>query len=117
MSKQPEALTLADRLDAMSDSMDMGRPAVNDDRRQAAAELRRLHSLNAELVDALANLLLRDERNTCQHENTHRGGGIWEICDDCGAKWADDRGGKPEWKDPAEWISARAAIAKAEAQQ
>ena len=56
MSKQPEALTLADRLDAMSDSMDMGRPAVNDDRRQAAAELRRLHSLNAELVDALERI-------------------------------------------------------------
>ena len=53
MSKQPKALELASRLDAMSDSMDMGRPAVNDDRRQAAAELRRLHSLNAELVDAL----------------------------------------------------------------
>ena len=33
--------------------------------------------------------------NTCLHESTHRGGAIWEICDDCGAKWADDRGGKP----------------------
>jgi len=39
-------------------------------------------------------------RNTCFHESTHRGGAIWEICDDCGEKWADDRGGKPEFKLP-----------------
>ncbi len=29
----------------------------------------------------------------CFHENTHRGGVLWTICDDCGQKWADDRGG------------------------
>ena len=33
--------------------------------------------------------------NTCLHEDTHRGGVIWEICSSCGAKWADDEGGKP----------------------
>lgn len=33
---------------------------------------------------------------TCLHENTHRGGVLWEICDDCGMKWADDEGGKPD---------------------
>ena len=38
--------------------------------------------------------------NTCFHEYTHRGGAIWEICDDCGEKWADDRGGKPKFKLP-----------------
>ena len=32
----------------------------------------------------------------CCHEDTHRGGAIWEICDHCGMKWADDEGGKPE---------------------
>lgn len=31
--------------------------------------------------------------NRCTHEETHRGGAIWTICDDCGEKWADDRGG------------------------
>ena len=51
MSEQPNALRLAERLDSMSDSMDMGRPPINDDRRLAAAELRRLHSLNAELLE------------------------------------------------------------------
>jgi hypothetical protein len=34
-------------------------------------------------------------RNYCLHEETHRGGTIWEICDSCGAKWADDEGGMP----------------------
>lgn len=29
----------------------------------------------------------------CLHESRHRGGVIWEICDDCGAKWTDDEGG------------------------
>ena len=66
----------------------------------------------AELVEALQALLKRDERNTCQHEETHRGGVLWEICDACGAQWADDRGGKPEWQDPPEWVNARAVLAK-----
>jgi hypothetical protein len=62
------------------------------------------------LREALKRLLDRDERNTCQHEDTHRGGFLWEICDSCGAKWADDEGGKPQWRDPPEWIEARAAL-------
>jgi hypothetical protein len=65
---------------------------------------------NARLREALKNLLDRDERNTCQHEETHRGGFLWEICDVCGAKWADDMGGKTEWKDPPEWVAARDAL-------
>lgn len=32
-------------------------------------------------------------REQCNHESRHRGGAIWEICDDCDMKWADDRGG------------------------
>lgn len=48
-----------------------------------------------ELADSLLALLKYAERNTCIHEETHRGGAIWEICDSCGMKWADDRGGKP----------------------
>jgi hypothetical protein len=49
-------------------------------------------------------------RNSCTHENTYRGGTIWETCGDCGAMWADDKGGKPEWVDPPEWDIARAAL-------
>lgn len=65
-----------------------------------------------ECAEALQALLRRDERNTCQHDTTHRGGAQWEICDLCGAQWADDEGGRPKWKDPQEWIVARAALAK-----
>ncbi len=36
------------------------------------------------------------EKRTCLHEDTYRGGAIWEICSDCGMKWADDEGGKPK---------------------
>lgn len=74
------------------------------------AEIDRLKAENERMLEALKKLLDRDERNTCQHENTKRGGFIWTICEDCGAQWADDRGGKPQWKDPDEWAIARAAI-------
>ena len=67
-----------------------------------------------ELHDVLSALLKRDMRNTCVHDETHRGGTLWEICDQCGAKWADDQGGRPEWKDPDEWGKAQDALAKAQ---
>lgn len=59
------------------------------------------------LEDAIRALLRRDELNTCRHEETYRAGSLWEICHSCGAKWADDEGGKPAWKDPPEWVKAR----------
>lgn len=43
----------------------------------------------------LMSVLEYAECETCLHEDTHRGGAIWEICDSCGFKWADDEGGKP----------------------
>ncbi len=48
------------------------------------------------LVLHLRSVLEYAERETCTHEETHRGGSIWEICDFCGKKWADDEGGKPD---------------------
>jgi hypothetical protein len=63
-----------------------------------------------EVREALASLLRRDESNTCPHEETHRGGCIWEICNWCGAKWADDEGGKPPFEAPKEWVDALDAI-------
>jgi hypothetical protein len=77
----------------------------------------RLIAAAPDLLAALRAVLDRDMRNTCTHEETQRGGVIWEICDLCGAKWADDRGGKPEWKDPPEWTAACAALAKAEGRE
>jgi hypothetical protein len=69
-----------------------------------------LKAENARMRKSLKGLLDYSERNTCQHEETHRGGFLWEICDVCGDKWADDMGGKTEWKDPPEWVAARAAL-------
>lgn len=40
------------------------------------------------MVRCFSELLKHAERNTCLHEETHRGGAIWTICDQCGAKWA-----------------------------
>jgi hypothetical protein len=48
------------------------------------------------LVLHLCSVLEYAERETCTHEETHRGGAMWEICDSCGKKWADDEGGKPD---------------------
>jgi hypothetical protein len=70
----------------------------------------------AELVEALTDLLHWAEHQVCEHDSTHRGGAIWEICDNCGAKWADDQGGKPELKWPAAIERARAALCAQEAQ-
>jgi hypothetical protein len=60
MSEQPEALRLADglaralqRVDADDDVIDVARWFVED----SAAELRRLHALNQELLEALESLL------------------------------------------------------------
>lgn len=76
-------------------------------------ELLRLREENARLKEALENLLRFAECQICYHESTHRGGSIWTICDDCGAKWADDEGGKPEFKEPNEIVNARKALAAA----
>ncbi len=50
------------------------------------------------------------DRNACPHENTHRGGFIWTICDDCGKKWADDEGGFVAYSDPPHVAELRDAI-------
>ena len=44
-------------------------------------------------VALLEALLAHIDAETCTHEETHRGGAIWTICDGCGRQWADDRGG------------------------
>jgi hypothetical protein len=47
------------------------------------------------IIKVLRNLVDYAGINHCCHENTYRGGVLWEICEECGAKWADDQGGKP----------------------
>jgi len=62
--KQPEALRLADRLEADAQGLNLGaegmgwEPSANN-MHDAATELRRLHEVNAELVEALK--LAREE--------------------------------------------------------
>lgn len=63
------------------------------------------------VLDLLRGLVREVEHKTCCHEKTHRGGAIWEICDYCGAKWADDEGGKPEFAWPESVEKARAFLA------
>lgn len=58
----------------------------------------------------IEDLLRHIDRETCTHEETYRRGAIWEICTGCGAKWADDRGGKPEFKWPDCVEKARAFL-------
>ena len=48
------------------------------------------------VVSVLEDIIRYAETNTCLHEETYRGGAIWEICSSCGMKWADDEGGKPD---------------------
>ncbi len=59
-----------------------------------------------------AGLRLAEEAESrlCQHDYTHRGGVLWTICDECGEKWADDRGGFKPYQTPAYIAEARAAL-------
>lgn len=66
-----------------------------------------------ELVGLLEVFLEKDQLETCRHEETHRGGVIWTICDQCGKEWADDQGGKPEFVYPETWTKAEKLLAKA----
>ncbi len=60
--------------------------------------------------EALSGALAEYDRNICRHETTHRGGFLWTICDDCEAKWADDRGGFKPYSDPPRIVTARATL-------
>ena len=63
-----------------------------------------------ELEKALRALIGRAEGEACYHQKRHRGGTIWEICDDCGEKWADDRGGFKKHKEWKEITASRIAL-------
>lgn len=65
--------------------------------------------------EIMTKLLHCAESQICQHEETHRGGVIWEICDQCSAKWADDEGGKPEFKWPDAIAAAQSFLSAAPA--
>ena len=66
------------------------------------------------LAEALKAMISLAQENICSHKETHRGGFLWTVCDACGAAWADDEGGKPEWEEPSEFVLARAALRRVE---
>lgn len=65
----------------------------------------------ATMRTALRDLLQHVDDNTCLHEETHRGGTIWEICRQCGMKWADDTNPRQPHKDAPAVAVARAMLA------
>ena len=94
----------------LASAADKLRMSHSEERRELLRQRDQATAQRDALLEVLEGMLRRDERNTCRHAETHRGGVLWEICDSCGAMWADDEGGKPEWEDPKEWTQARAAI-------
>lgn len=50
------------------------------------------------------------ERNECRHEETHRGGILWTICDGCDQQWADDEGGFQPYVEPKAIAGLRNAL-------
>lgn len=75
-----------------------------------SVELAASQAREKERIEALSALVRVVENSVCSHEETYRGGSIWEICSACGAKWADDQGGKPEFKWPEAVTKARELI-------
>lgn len=99
-----------------------GRPAdqrepIDLGAHQRNEDAERVRDAGPELLAALKAVLERDRQRTCLHEETYRGGAIWEICHLCGVKWADDQGGKPADSAPKEWAQAESAITSAEPPQ
>jgi hypothetical protein len=86
---------------------------ANDEANENVSLTQQLAAANGR-VEMLRETLtgLRDYalKSVCYHDETHRAGAIWEICDLCGKKWADDEGGKPEFKEPKEISKANAAL-------
>lgn len=62
------------------------------------------------IKSVIQDLIDEVDRNTCPHEDTHRGGNIWTICDGCGAKWADDEGGFVDHVDSDAMMAARKMV-------
>ena len=86
----------------------------------AAPQSGRAAELTAEverLRKATRGLLDHVYRETCTHEETYRGGNIWEICCACDCRWADDEGGKPEFAYPKCVQEAEAALSGKEAEE
>jgi hypothetical protein len=63
-----------------------------------------------ELKELLSKLLSFADAQICRHEDTYRGGYLWEICRECGAQWSDDQGGMPEFEEPAILVEVKKVL-------
>jgi len=102
---------------AVEQAAALARRATSERSEEKPAGTTAAPSSDAEKV--MRDLLYWAENTRCPHEETHRGGAIWEICDACGEKWADDEGGKPPSITPAplqaahDWLAERATAGNA----
>jgi hypothetical protein len=78
---------------------------IENKRDGCKADLRR-----ANLLRLLESAVDHYYRNVCTHEDTHRGGFLWTICDGCGSRWADDQGGFVPFHEPQDITEALAVI-------
>jgi ribosomal protein L37AE/L43A len=62
-----------------------------------------------DVAQSMRLLIKEVDRNTCQHDETHRAGVIWTVCSQCGKKWADDEGGFKPYVEPT-WLSKARGI-------
>lgn len=75
-----------------------------------AAEIEKYKALCDQMKNALSSLNRFASQQICEHTETYRGGTMLEICRQCGAKWADDEGGKPNFVEPVVITNAIAAL-------
>ncbi len=91
--------------DIVESAFDLSTPALRTD-----------GGMTAGAVDwrkVMRDLIAEHDKHICPHEETHRGGAIWTICDHCRRKWADDEGGFQPYEEPAA-VTAAWALLKCE---
>ena len=68
--------------------------------------------LAKEAAESLEYALNELGKTVCLHEETHRAGAIWTICDQCERKWADDRNPFTPYREPPELTQAYSTLTK-----
>ncbi len=70
-----------------------------------------METVTEQLAEVVALVVNEASLKMCLHEETHRAGAIWSVCDQCGVKWADDEP-KPLPKQPRWYPMATQALAR-----
>ena len=107
IAQQAEAIRLKDDLiESQAASIEHYKSGLTS----AIQDIEKYKALCDQMGNALSSLNRYASQQICEHTETYRGGEIWEICCQCGAKWADDEGGKPEFVEPVAITNAIAAL-------